>query len=243
MSVTVKAVSHIGNFRKVNEDRYIVRNLTDGSLLIAVADGMGGVPGGDRASSLAIGAFEAADDTVDMGEEMLCRMVMAAHRAVLTYVNKNPHMDGMGTTLTAATIRDGIVVWAHVGDSRLYLFHNDELQQLTTDHRFITSMIKDGDISAEEASNHPLRNILDQCLGCSTIEPEVGNIGIQADDILLLCSDGLYEDVSDTSIVTILKQDTALETKASLLLQIALNNAGKDNITLVLVESNPVGNS
>ena len=238
MTLIFEAASHIGHKRRTNEDRYFARRLPDGSLLIAVADGMGGLPGGDKAASLAIDAMDEADDDGSVDQAMLGRLIMAAHKAVIEHAIKHPALDGMGTTLTAAVVREESVFWAHVGDSRLYLLHNGELSQLTSDHRFLTSMIADGDITAEEARVHPLRNILDQCLGCSSIQPETGYADLAPGSMLLLCTDGLFEDVSSDTMTAILNRKALLADKAALLVQTALENGGRDNITLVIVERN-----
>ena len=236
MTLNFEAASHIGYKRRTNEDRYFTRRLADGSLLIAVADGMGGLPGGDKAASLAIGAMAEADSDGSVDQAMLGRLIMAAHKSVIEYALRHPALDGMGTTLTAAVVRQESVFWAHVGDSRLYLLHNGSLSQLTTDHRFLSSMIADGDITAEQAKEHPLRNLLDQCLGCSSIMPETGYADLAPGSMLLLCSDGLYEDVSYETLTAILNRKEPIADKASLLVRTALENGGRDNVTLVIVE-------
>lgn len=238
MNFDVATISHIGNKRKTNQDRYLVQRQLDGSVLVAVADGMGGVPGGDKAATLAIETIEAEKTNLTIDAEVLQRTMMTAHKAVLEYALEFPEMDGMGTTLTVAAVRQDSVIWAHVGDSRLYMLRDGTLKQLSQDHRFLTSMVDAGDISPEEVKSHPLRNMLDQCLGCSSIEPDMGQTSIIHKDLLLLCSDGLYEDLTDEAMTTILNQPVTLEEKAGRLVSSALGSAGNDNITLVLVEIN-----
>ena len=155
-----------------------------------------------------------ADSDGSVDQAMLGRLIMAAHKSVIEYALRHPALDGMGTTLTAAVVGQDSVFWAHVGDSRLYLMHNGVLTQLTTDHRFLSSMIADGDITAEQAKEHPLRNLLDQCLGCSSIMPETGYTDLAPGSMLLLCSDGLYEDVSYETLTAILNRKEPIADKA-----------------------------
>ncbi|MDL2216959.1 protein phosphatase 2C domain-containing protein [Desulfovibrio sp. OttesenSCG-928-M14] len=235
MSLLFEAMTHIGNKRKSNEDRYFVREQADGSLLMAVADGVGGMPGGEKAAELAMSAVAAADFGESVTQARLLQLVMNAHASIVRYSDAHPRLEGMGTTLTAAVVRENAVSWVHVGDSRLYIQHSGTLRQLTTDHRFLSSMVEDGDITAEEALNHPLRNMLDQCLGCSSIEPEQGSAALEPGDRLLLCTDGLYGEVPLESVESILSADIAANQKATQLLAAALNAGGTDNVTFIVV--------
>ena len=176
MSLQFKAQTHTGNKRQSNEDRYFVREQADGSLLMAVADGVGGMPGGEKAAELAMEAIAAAGLEERLSPERLYQLATSAHDSIVRYAAAHPRLEGMGTTLTAAVVRENAVFLVHVGDSRLYIQHSATLRQLTTDHRFLSSMIEDGDITAEEAMNHPLRNMLDQFLGCPSIERAQGNV-------------------------------------------------------------------
>ncbi|MDL2267349.1 MAG: protein phosphatase 2C domain-containing protein [Desulfovibrio sp.] len=237
MSLQFKAQTHTGNKRQSNEDRYFVREQADGSLLMAVADGVGGMPGGEKAAELAMEAIAAAGLEERLSPERLYQLATSAHDSIVRYAAAHPRLEGMGTTLTAAVVRENAVFWVHVGDSRLYIQHSATLRQLTTDHRFLSSMIEDGDITAEEALNHPLRNMLDQCLGCPSIEPEQGNVVLEPGDRLLLCTDGLYGEVPHERVKNILLADMTAKQKATQLLEASLNAGGKDNITLVVVDS------
>lgn len=164
---------------------------------------------------------------------------MSAHDSILRYSDAHTRLEGMDTTLTAAVAQENEVFWAHIGDSRLYILHDGILRQVTTDHRFLSSMIKDGDITAEEARNHPLRNMLDQCLGCPFIEPEQGSAVLTPGDKLLLCTDGLHEEISHKTIEGILSADMPVKQKAAELLGKSLKAGGSDNITLIVIDSAP----
>ncbi len=151
MTLYFEAISNRGNKREHNEDKWFARRQQNGSLLLAMADGMGGVPGGKKAATLVIDVFTATKLEEDITPERLHELVLNAQKSVLKYAESTPGMDGMGTTLTAVAIKKNTLFWVHVGDCRLYLLHDGKLHQLTTDHRFLSSMIKDGDISEEEA--------------------------------------------------------------------------------------------
>lgn len=237
MSLLFEALTHTGKKRHSNEDRYFVREQADDSLLMAVADGVGGMPGGEKAAELAMEAIAAADFGESVTQARLLQLVMNAHDSVLRYTAAHPRLEGMGATLTAAVVRENAVSWVHVGDSRLYIQHHGTLRQVTTDHRFLSSMIEDGDITEEEARGHPLRNMLDQCLGCPSIEPEQGRAILEPGDRLLLCTDGLYGEVPHESVENILSADITAIQKATQLLEASLNAGGKDNITLIIVDS------
>lgn len=237
MSLLFEAVTHSGKKRQSNEDRYFVRRQDDGSLLMAVADGVGGMPGGDKAAELAMQAIAAAETAENITPKRLFQLLMSAHDSIGYQTAAHSHLEGMGTTLTVAVVREDAVFWGHVGDSRLYILHAGTLRQVTTDHRFLTSMIEHGDITEEEAKNHPLRNMLDQCLGCSSLEPEQGHAVLESGDILLLCTDGLHEEVPHNAVEGILSADIPLKQKADQLLDASLNAGGRDNITLVVVGS------
>uniref|UniRef100_I2PWZ2 Serine/threonine protein phosphatase n=1 Tax=Desulfovibrio sp. U5L TaxID=596152 RepID=I2PWZ2_9BACT len=237
MSICFKAASHVGLRRKKNEDRYLAKVQADGSLLLAVADGMGGSAGGEKAATEAIATYSHRSDKEIITPQILNTTLLAAHDAIVEYGKLHKILKGMGTTLTAALVRDAMVYWAHIGDSRLYMLKSGKLAQLTTDHRFLESLTKDGFITLEQANRHPFKNVLDQCLGCPEIDPEIGNAKIKRGDVLMLCTDGLHDDISSTDIERILKMELSLENKVGKLMSAALEAGGKDNITIVLAEN------
>ncbi len=139
----------------------------------------------------------------------------------------------MGTTLTSAYLKKGEIHWAHVGDSRLYLFRAGGLTQVTEDHTFVTRLVKEGAITKDQARVHPLQNILINCLGCKPMIMSSGRFKIQNKDLVLLCTDGLYHQVRDEELVSILIKKISIKEKLEGLLQTALEAGGWDNITLV----------
>ena len=234
MSMQIASASHTGNLRKRNEDRLFVSSLADGGLLLAVADGMGGAPQGEKAASIAVECLHEMQNLAAPPQQKLKALILKAHDAILRYGRSHSGNGGMGTTMTLCLVHNGVVNWAHVGDSRLYHYHNNKLHLLTTDHRFVESMVRDGDMTIDEAKCHPFRNMLDQSLGCPEINPDYGAMPLDQDDILLLCTDGLYDEVAFSTIEKILFGESDLQVKVNKLLQSALNCGGKDNITIIV---------
>ena len=234
MSMYFKAVSHLGLKRKKNEDRCFAKKQIDGSLLLVVADGMGGAAGGEKAATEAIAVYSDRSERECITPDSLRETLFVAHNMIAKYVKSHKDFEEMGTTLTAALVRDGMIYWAHVGDSRLYVVKNGSLKQLTTDHRFLDCLIKEGYITLEHTKQHPLKNVLDQCLGCPEINPEYGSVRYFQDSLVLICTDGLYDEVSHDSIERILNMKVDIETKSELLMSAALISGGRDNVTFVL---------
>jgi len=229
------AQSHTGHKRKTNQDRFLVRELEDGhSLLLAVADGMGGEAGGDIAAQMVIDFL----DTIPIGpgeyEHDLTQILSKANEKIRQRAKETPDLEGMGTTATGVVASQDTAYWSHVGDSRLYHFHTGSLTQITTDQTFVQDLVADGTLSQEEADRHPMRNVLDQCVGCGSLKVDSGRFKVMAGDRLLLCSDGLIKHVSDDSIKTVLEQGTARQAVEKLLDQ-ALHAGGKDNVTIVIM--------
>ena len=143
---------------------------------------------------------------------------------------------GMGTTLEALAFVEGQVIYAHVGDSRIGLIRHGEYQQLTSDHSLVNALLRAGQITEEEAAHHPQRNIITQSIGQKDeLEPDYGLIGVEADDYILINSDGLTNMIGPDEIRDIVLSDVSLEEKAETLIRFANNAGGLDNITAVLL--------
>lgn len=224
------AATDTGRVRSVNEDSALVE---DG--LFAVADGMGGHVAGEVASRVAIDALR-----TNAGQG-LAEAVRLANRAVFERAVDDPSLRGMGTTMCAATLveQDGRpqLLIANVGDSRVYVFRDGELVQLTDDHSLVGEMERDGRLTAEEAKVHPQRNIVTRVLGN---EPDVEVDQFWLDpfrgDRLLLCSDGLFDMVDDDVMVHVLRSEPDANEAAAELVTLANEAGGRDNITVVLVD-------
>ncbi len=235
----VKAISHTGLVRQNNEDAYIILPELK---LFAVADGMGGHAAGEVASEMAVSRIaNYVSNSVSMNEPgaLLVEAINQANREIYLGAKKDIACTGMGTTLSTVWVRKDIAYLAHVGDSRIYLFRDQILKQLTKDHSFIGEMLRNGNITPEEAEHHPQRNMLTRALG---VESEVSIdsivLPLHSNDILLFCTDGLSSYVSSEEISNVLVKDIEMPTKLEQLLNHALTQGGHDNVTVLLMQNN-----
>lgn len=223
--------SHVGNVREANQDRVFF-----GGQLAALADGMGGHQGGERAAELAIGQFRRVGG--ELSESDLLDMVLAANRAVHGHASENG-LPGMGTTLVALTLHgDGTMTVANVGDSRAYWIRGDYMNQITEDHSFVEDLVRQGRLTHEEAAIHPQRNILTRAVGIG-IEVEVDRFPIDepaVGDRFLLCSDGLFNELSEDRILEIILGSTEPASAADQLIEATLETPCRDNVTVAVVE-------
>ncbi|NDY96440.1 serine/threonine-protein phosphatase [Wenzhouxiangella sp. C33] len=234
-----------GQVRANNQDAILV---DEAAGLWLVADGMGGHAGGAEASHLARTTVRAA---LNQGSS-LRSAILAAHAAIRAEQALRPELTDMGTTIVAALEQDDHYEIGWVGDSRAYLFDlsTQQLCLLTRDHNLAGLMVEAGAISASEAAHHPKRHVLTDCLGLhSDGEPRVDMVKErwQANQILLLCSDGLSGELSDQTMATMLALDQSLAALGERLMSAALEAGAKDNVSLILVRSpldgKPAGSS
>lgn len=230
----ISSVTHAGLVRKQNEDCLLVKEYGNGTALLAVADGMGGHAGGECAARIAIDSMERLDPDHEDVEEHLTEAIKTANSRMMEISSRNMNLRDMGTTLTVALVRNQVVHWAHVGDSRLYLFREKCLVQLTDDHTYPGLLCRAGEISKEESRTHPLSHLLMSCLGRPGYEAETGAIPLEKDDLLLLSTDGLHDLISEQSMACIIGAKSSLEDRVGALLDMALNKGGKDNITIII---------
>ncbi len=233
----------IGKHRTNNEDSFFLTldRINYLQNLFIVADGMGGHNAGEIASQEAIKRLiEFILDREVVGKDYGSFMKKATeHANYQTYIKsvKNKGLKGMGTTITALTIVDNKGYYTHVGDSRIYVFRNNELKQLSLDHTFIQEMVKSGRLTEDEAKAHPNKNMITRAVGISAnVEVDFCEVEVYKDDILLLCSDGLTGMVTNEDICGILTNDCTIEQKTQELVQQALYNGGEDNVTVILVK-------
>ncbi len=234
MSLAAHGVSHKGR-RKTNEDSMVIDQEIG---LFVVADGMGGHNAGEVASALAVKSLHEflgrADEAAN--ESTLAEALCVANDQVLNAASTNSTYEGMGTTVVAACIKGGSVVFANVGDSRIYRMSGGALQQLTLDDSWVSRVLPADAIGSEEASRHPMRHVLTKVVGLrEDMEPTVGSSPFAPGDTLLLCSDGLHGVVNDDAIATLLRQPGSVEQIASELVERALSSGSTDNITAVVV--------
>ncbi|GGH44541.1 PP2C family protein-serine/threonine phosphatase [Microbacterium album] len=230
------AISHTGKVRSNNQDSGYA-----GSNLFVVADGMGGHAGGDVASSVAVSALQELDRTYGSPEEaeaILRDTIASTAGDLIQLVARRPELAGLGTTVSAIAMVDDYAVIAHIGDSRIYLWRDDALTQITTDHTFVQRLVDSGRITPEEARFHPRRSVLMRVLGDMDPDPEIDTfiMPTRPGDRWLLCSDGLSGVVDEAHIQKALKLGLPPGRTADILLKYALDGGAPDNVTIVMVD-------
>ncbi len=223
--------SDVGNVREANQDRVYFRGL-----VAALADGMGGHQGGERAAELAITEFREAGQ--DLSERDLVEVVLQANRQVHGHAADNG-LPGMGTTVVAMTLHeDNTITVANVGDSRAYWLRGDYMGQVTEDHSFVEDLVRQGRLTPQEAAIHPQRNILTRAVGIGA-EVEVDRFPIPEPEIgdrFLLCSDGLFNELTEDDILEILLEAGDPADTAAALIEATLQTPCRDNVTVAVVE-------
>ena len=237
-----QALTDIGSKRKINQDSIFATDMPIGQLpnLYIVADGMGGHKAGDYASkecvevmTTYIKEYEEIGTPISILEGAVIEANISIHKDSISDIQ----LEGMGTTVVAATIVDNMLYVANVGDSRLYYVEDGNLIQLTQDHSLVEEMVKRGEITESDARMHPNKNIITRALGSSD-KVMVDFFEIEADKIdrVLLCSDGLTNMVDDTEILDVVVANKGVDKAASLLVEKANKYGGKDNISVVLID-------
>jgi protein phosphatase len=240
--IEVSVQSDIGCLRQNNEDSFGYWEPEDDQQflrkgrLAVVADGMGGYEGGQEASRLAVETLVEVyrDFGGDDPQAALVEALQTAHEQIREYSFAHPELRGMGTTCTAAAIVQDALYYVHVGDTRLYLIRDGQITRVTRDHSYVGRLVESGMISLEEAENHPQRNILTAALGTnpdlimdSPGQPEP----LRPEDVLLICSDGLWGQVRDSEILDAVENKSAEQTGRKLI-ELARERGGPDNITV-----------
>ena len=221
-----------GLVRPENQDRFLVKRFSRDMVLLAVADGMGGEANGGLAAQTVVDVLERFAPCSGNCEEQLAALLEEAGNIILEIAAENAGYLGMGSTAVAVFIQNGNAFWANLGDSRLYLFRNKSLVQVSKDHTFIQELLDAGDMTPEEARNSPLRHALEHCVGVPDSIPDTGSFPLLEGDALLLCSDGLHGYLPASLIVSALSMDASLRERGEQLIKFALGAGGKDNITV-----------
>ncbi len=228
------ARTHIGKVRSSNQDAILVCPGKYG--VYGVADGMGGHKAGDVASKIAVAVVERALKNERPTISLLRKAIEEANQAIYEEQLANPDYSGMGTTVTVIWEDEDRVLLGHVGDSRAYRVRNNAISQVSLDHSMVAEMVRRGLITEDEARVHPYRNIITRALGTApTINVDVKELEKAPGDLYLLCSDGLSEYVHPNRMNEILRK-YSLENAADVLLNLALEGGGRDNISVVLAE-------
>ncbi len=226
------AATHQGMVRQNNEDSIYPDKSgeSDGPAILIVADGMGGHVAGEVASRIAVNT--AASSQLEPADR-----VAAANRAIREEVARRPDLEGMGTTMTLVELNPGgRARFGHVGDSRAYLFRDGDLEQLTADHTVAAEMVALGQITPEEAEDHPKSHMILRCLGLTRfVNVDELELELEPGDRILLCSDGLNSMVPAEGIAKGLAEGTADEA-AWALIEMANKAGGQDNISVILID-------
>lgn len=237
----VFSATDVGQRRKMNQDYVFVSEAPVGNLpnLFVVADGMGGHNAGDYASSHAVQTLvdEIREDKDFNPIKIIRHAIETANTEILNQAQNNESLKGMGTTIVVATIVGHYAYVANVGDSRLYVVQ-DQIHQVTKDHSLVQEMVRMGELKAEEAKDHPDKNIITRALGAErTVDIDFFDLKLEPESTILMCSDGLSNMVEDAKMEEIIMDsETSLERKGRKLLREANQNGGKDNIAVILVE-------
>lgn len=230
----VYLATDVGPRRELNED--VVANL--GHETYVIADGMGGYAAGEVASRiLADTVRDVLTEESSFDENVLKKAILRGNDAILKKVRENPKYFGMGTTATIFHRESNVIVWAHVGDSRLYLLRNQMFKQITRDHSLVSDLVANGSITQEEARSHPKRNVITRAVGVEAeLDVDTGAFSTMEHDILMLCSDGLTSVLSDEDICDMILMSPGGANVAERLVRKAIEAGSHDNISAIIVK-------
>ena len=241
--MTVYSKSDIGLRRNTNQDYCVTGEFSDGAVWAAVCDGMGGANGGSTASRMAAetieeclcGGYSPDISSVQIKALMQESVREANHRVYEASLNV-PGLSGMGTTVVCAVARDGMVHVVHAGDSRAYLYSNDEIRQITKDHSIVQELVDLGRFTAEEARFHPHKNIITRALGTQPELPTDYNTAEFSEaSKLLICTDGLSNYLTDPKLLEYMRNTEDCGELSDSLIEAAKELGGSDNITVALI--------
>ena len=242
-------LTDVGQVRTVDEDSILAADLSFGVnsesskfLLLAVADGMGGHAKGEEASKIALNAIARAviPDLLNNTPftKILEKGIQNANQDILDYTAKNPEASGMGTTSVCAVVKDNQIHLANVGDSRAYRVSDDEICRVTKDHSYVQALIDEGEITEEQAREHPRKNEITRAVGIMpSIEVDTMKLTLDSDESLLLCCDGVIAHLSDDDIHKIIRDSPDPQTACQEIVDMANERGGSDNISLIILSS------
>lgn len=231
-----------GKVRDHNEDSVIiVENANKDEYLVAVADGMGGHRGGEIASSIAIshigkrfkelGSVGNKEDAIGFLKEV----VSEANVLIYKYTSEHPESEGMGTTLVLALVTKEYLLFGNIGDSSGYVYKNKKIHKITVDHTLVQLLVNSGELTQEEAKEHPRKNVLMRALGAnSKVEMDIFDVETDVDGVFL-CSDGLTNMLDDDQISKVLNEQMSLDAKMQKLIYKSNNRGGNDNISVAFL--------
>lgn len=231
-------ITDTGRVRERNEDSVTICENETGEKLLIVADGMGGHKDGEVASSIALGLISERFKSISsIGNKedainWIQSTVSEANVAIFKYVSEHKESEGMGTTIVLAILTPSFLLIGNIGDSSGYVYKNGKMHKITVDHTLVNLLVKSGELTEEEAKNHPKKNVLMKALGSSTnVEMDIFNVELTVDGIFL-CSDGLTNMLDDNQIAKVLNDKATLKEKLEKLVFKANNRGGNDNISI-----------
>ena len=242
-------LTDVGQVRTVDEDSILAADLSFGVnsesskfLLLAVADGMGGHAKGEEASKIALNAIVRAviPDLLNNTPftKILEKGIQNANQDILDYTAENPEASGMGTTSVCAVVKDNQIHLANVGDSRAYRVSDDEICRVTKDHSYVQALIDEGEITEEQAREHPRKNEITRAVGIMpSVEVDTMKLTLDSDESLLLCCDGVIAHLSDDDIHKIIRDSPDPQTACQEIVDLANERGGSDNISLIILSS------
>ena len=234
-------LTDVGKVRDHNEDSVIVSENQSGEIFMAVADGMGGHKAGEVASSIAIshigkrfrdmGSVGNKEDAISWIKEVVSEI----NNLIYKYTEENPESAGMGTTLVVSLLTKNYLLFGNIGDSSGFVIRKGKLHKVTTDHTLVNLLVKSGELTEEEAKDHPRKNVLMKALGAgNSVEMDIFDIETEADGIML-CSDGLTNMLEIAQMEKVLTDELSIEEKIRKLIYKSNNRGGNDNISIALL--------
>ncbi len=235
------SITNIGKKRKLNQDFVYTSEQPVGSLpnVFIVADGMGGHKAGDYASKVTVETMvaEILKSEESKAVTIMEHAIRTANALIRKCAEESAELEGMGTTVVAATCEGNILRVANVGDSRLYIVNHKEIRQITRDHSLVEEMVRMGGIAREEARNHPDKNIITRAIGADDdVKPDFFTVKLDRGDIILMCTDGLTNMLEDEEIRMIMEGSRDMVEKAEELVKAANEKGGRDNISVILID-------
>jgi len=231
-------ITHRGTVRQQNQDAYAAKNLDDGRVIALVCDGMGGARAGNVASAMAVDLFmnRFLEGKGSSDRERMQQAAALANDQVFQKAAADPDCAGMGTTLVAALVDEQEALVLNEGDSRAYHINQNGIVQVTRDHSLVEDMVQRGELTREQARNHPHKNLITRALGAEPVLlADCFKQPMAEGDYLLLCSDGLSNVVTDQEMLYEVIHGGAADSCCQRLLDIALERGAPDNVTVVLV--------
>lgn len=236
-----------GKVRSHNEDSVIITKNTSGDYLLAVADGMGGHSAGEVASSIVIShlskCFNESFCNMEKSKAInwIREMTTEINNLIFSYVDEHPESKGMGTTLVLAIVTKNYILMGNVGDSSGFAVKNDKMHKVTYDHTLVNLLLKAGELTPEEAKDHPKKNVLMKALGANNpIDIDIFDCDMDISSILL-CSDGLTSMLEEEQIEKVLLSELEIEDKVIKLIRKSNNRGGTDNISIAYMEFSESG--